>query len=63
MHGDRTIVKGDTKIVFVLRQPLYYACVSSWGEPESVVSRVRPMDKSLIDLCFFFMYFNSFESI
>ncbi|CED85192.1 duf254-domain-containing protein [Phaffia rhodozyma] len=33
----RTITKGDTKIVFLLRQPLYYACVSSWGEPESVL--------------------------
>ncbi|KAF8610273.1 DUF254-domain-containing protein [Ceratobasidium sp. AG-I] len=35
--GDRirSINAGSTRITFVLRAPLYYACVSSWGEPES----------------------------
>lgn len=33
----RSINAGRTRITFVLRPPLYYACVSSWGEPESVV--------------------------
>lgn len=27
---------GRTRITFVSRSPLYYVCVSSWGEPESV---------------------------
>ncbi|CAE6421199.1 unnamed protein product [Rhizoctonia solani] len=36
--GDRIrcINAGRTRITFVLRAPLYYACVSSWGEPEGV---------------------------
>lgn len=34
----RCIKAGSTRIVFLLRPPLYYACVSAWGEPESVVS-------------------------
>ena len=34
----RCINAGGTRIVFLLRPPLYYVCVSSWGEPESVVS-------------------------
>lgn len=34
----RCINAGNTRIVFLQRSPLYYACVSSWGEPESVVS-------------------------
>ena len=33
----RCINAGRTRITFLLRPPLYYACVSSWGEPESVV--------------------------
>jgi hypothetical protein len=33
----RCINAGKTRITFLLRPPLYYACVSSWGEPESVV--------------------------
>lgn len=33
----RSINAGRTRITFVLRSPLYYVCVSSWGEPESVV--------------------------
>jgi len=33
----RSINAGKTRITFLLRSPLYYACVSSWGEPESVV--------------------------
>ncbi|KAG8933825.1 Vacuolar fusion protein mon1 [Tulasnella sp. 418] len=33
----RCINAGRTKISFLLRAPLYYVCVSSWGEPESVV--------------------------
>ena len=33
----RSINAGKTRITFLLRQPLYYVCVSSWGEPESVV--------------------------
>ena len=33
----RCINAGKTRITFLLRAPLYYACVSSWGEPESVV--------------------------
>ncbi|KIM43325.1 hypothetical protein M413DRAFT_444155 [Hebeloma cylindrosporum] len=32
----RSINAGKTRITFLLRPPLYYACVSSWGEPESV---------------------------
>ena len=36
----RCINAGKTRITFLLRPPLYYVCVSSWGEPESVVSEV-----------------------
>ncbi|KAA1469993.1 DUF254-domain-containing protein [Dentipellis sp. KUC8613] len=32
----RCINAGNTRINFLIRSPLYYACVSSWGEPESV---------------------------
>ncbi|OSX59875.1 hypothetical protein POSPLADRAFT_1035388 [Postia placenta MAD-698-R-SB12] len=32
----RCINAGNTRITFLLRPPLYYACVSSWGEAESV---------------------------
>ncbi|KAH9922852.1 trafficking protein Mon1-domain-containing protein [Epithele typhae] len=32
----RSINSRDLHIVFLLRPPLYYVCVSSWGEPESV---------------------------
>ncbi|KAK0201848.1 vacuolar fusion protein MON1 [Desarmillaria ectypa] len=32
----RCINAGNTRIAFLQRSPLYYACVSSWGEPESV---------------------------
>ncbi|KAL5501280.1 MON1 [Sanghuangporus vaninii] len=32
----RSVNAGRTRISFLLRSPLYYACVSSWGEPESV---------------------------
>lgn len=35
----RCINAGRTRITFLLRSPLYFACVSNWGEPESVVSR------------------------
>lgn len=34
----RCINAGQSKITFLLRPPLYYVCVSAWGEPESVVS-------------------------
>ena len=34
----RCINAGRTRITFLLRPPLYHVCVSSWGEPESVVS-------------------------
>lgn len=34
----RCINAGNTRITFLIRSPLYYACASSWGEPESVVS-------------------------
>ena len=34
----RCINAGKTRITFLLRPPLYYACVSAWGEPASVVS-------------------------
>jgi hypothetical protein len=34
----RCINAGSTRINIIMRPPLYYACVSSWGEPESVVS-------------------------
>ena len=37
----RSINAGSCRITFLLRQPLYYVCVSSWGEPESVVSGSR----------------------
>ncbi|KAF7792599.1 hypothetical protein EIP86_003695 [Pleurotus ostreatoroseus] len=33
----RCINTGGTRITFLMRSPLYYACVSSWGEPESVI--------------------------
>lgn len=33
----RCINAGKTRITFLTRSPLYYVCVSSWGEPESVV--------------------------
>lgn len=36
----RCINAGKTRITFLLRPPLYYVCVSSWGEPESVVSKL-----------------------
>lgn len=32
----RCINAGRSRITFLLRPPLYYTCVSSWGEPESV---------------------------
>ncbi|KAF5330264.1 hypothetical protein D9758_014446 [Tetrapyrgos nigripes] len=32
----RCINAGKTRMTFVQRTPLYYVCVSSWGEPESV---------------------------
>ncbi|KZV70187.1 DUF254-domain-containing protein [Peniophora sp. CONT] len=32
----RCINAGKTRMTFLLRPPLYYACVSAWGEPESV---------------------------
>ncbi|KAG2010039.1 vacuolar fusion protein MON1 [Coprinopsis cinerea AmutBmut pab1-1] len=31
----RCINAGPTRITFLQRSPLYYVCVSSWGEPES----------------------------
>ncbi|KIK57167.1 hypothetical protein GYMLUDRAFT_61477 [Collybiopsis luxurians FD-317 M1] len=36
--GDKlkSINAGKTRITFLQRPPLYYVCVSSWGEPESV---------------------------
>ncbi|KAF5338985.1 hypothetical protein D9611_008733 [Ephemerocybe angulata] len=36
-EGDkiRSINAGRTRITFLMRSPLYYVCVSSWGEPES----------------------------
>ncbi|KAJ3823056.1 trafficking protein Mon1-domain-containing protein [Lentinula raphanica] len=36
--GDKlkSINAGKTRITFLQRPPLYYACVSTWGEPESV---------------------------
>jgi hypothetical protein len=34
----RCINAGNTRINALIRSPLYYVCVSSWGEPESVVS-------------------------
>ncbi|TFY67857.1 hypothetical protein EVJ58_g1367 [Rhodofomes roseus] len=36
----RCINAGKTRITFLLRPPLYYVCVSSWGEPESVILSV-----------------------
>lgn len=39
----RCINAGSTRIAFLLRPPLYYACVSSWGEPESVVRPCYPL--------------------
>ncbi|KAI0250818.1 trafficking protein Mon1-domain-containing protein [Lactifluus subvellereus] len=32
----RYINAGNTRINILMRSPLYYACISSWGEPESV---------------------------
>jgi len=34
----RCINAGNARINVLIRPPLYYVCVSSWGEPESVVS-------------------------
>lgn len=42
----RCINAGRTRISFLLRSPLYYACVSSWREPESVVSFVSVLSKA-----------------
>jgi hypothetical protein len=39
----RCINAGKTRITFLLRSPLYFACASSWGEPESVVSLSSPL--------------------
>lgn len=38
-EGDkiRYINAGQVKISFLLKAPLYFVCVSDWGEPESVV--------------------------
>jgi hypothetical protein len=41
----RCINAGNTRITFLLRPPLYYVCVSSWGEPESVVSNPIHSDR------------------
>lgn len=52
--GDKLccINAGSTRIVFLLRPPLYYVCVSSWGEPESVVSMISPpLINALADVC------------
>ena len=40
-EGDRIryIDAGGTKIGFLLKAPLYLCCVSSWGEPEAIVSK------------------------
>jgi len=42
----RSINAGKTRITFLLRPPLYYACVSSWGEPESVVGATFTLPNS-----------------
>lgn len=44
----RCINAGNTRITFFLRPPLYYVCVSSWGEPESVVSRFHLCSDAMI---------------
>jgi vacuolar fusion protein MON1 len=36
----RCINSGRLRITFLIRSPLYYACASSWGEPESVVRQL-----------------------
>ena len=36
----RCINAGNTRITFLIRSPLYFVCVSSWGEPESIVSLI-----------------------
>lgn len=36
----RYIDAGPVRVAFLLRAPLYLACVSSWGEPESIVSEI-----------------------
>jgi hypothetical protein len=36
----RYINAGSSRIAFLLKSPLYYAVVSDWGEPESVVSSI-----------------------
>jgi hypothetical protein len=33
----RCIIRGEERIAFVLKAPLYLFCVSDWGEPEHVV--------------------------
>ncbi len=48
----RCINAGNTRIVFLLRPPLYYVCVSAWGEPESVVSYLLFTTQSLHPLTF-----------
>lgn len=47
----RCMNAGRTRITFLLRPPLYYVCVSEWGEPESVVGRsfICHAMKTLID--------------
>ena len=46
----RCINAGKTRITFLLRPPLYYVCVSSWGEPESVVSILHATDRTALML-------------
>ena len=43
--GDRCIVRGEHRIAFVLKAPIYLFCVSDWGEPENVVSRTADLDR------------------
>ena len=45
-EGDRIryIDAGNVKISFLLKAPLYYVCVSDFGEPESVVSSSHSLD-------------------
>lgn len=39
----RYIDAGSLRIAFLLKSPLYYVAVSSWGEPEPVVRSFPPL--------------------
>lgn len=47
----RSINAGRMRINFLLRSPLYFVCVSDWGEPDSVVRQLILPFCKLLSLC------------